>query len=424
MKSRPISILIMGITLLTMVISACMPPQATAEELAAIEKTRLDSVRKANSRYCMKHLSFATEYYKNKGYEDALFNYHKLFEYECVDEQMAVNVYVYMGNSYRALDSLDAAIATYDEGLGILPDNKSLWENKLYVLKMIGDDDLIMQTKLDMFAQFPENVDLGEEIIEDYILNDMYDEGLALVEALLQNDSENSNLMSMKRQIVESMGGDVLGFLKTEYENNPDNIANARDYARALREGGETILAIPVYESILKIAPDMINIMKELVQAYGEEGQTKAVINWLKKVNTQNPDDIRIYFDMTDAYIMDGQLKSAMTWAGKAIRMDSNNGQAYANRAAVIEAVAMECSGSVPDFDDKLVFLMAYEDYTTAKTKGYHKVTNKLEFLKDARIPQSGDWFFNKDDYVKAGKAKPKKACYTWLKRSVNVPKS
>ena len=65
MKSRSVSIFIMGIMLVTMVISACMPPQATAEELAAMEKARKDSVRKANSRYCMKHLSFATEYYKN-----------------------------------------------------------------------------------------------------------------------------------------------------------------------------------------------------------------------------------------------------------------------------------------------------------------------------------------------------------------------
>ena len=113
---------------------------------------------------------------------------------------------------------------------------------------------------------------------------------------------------------------------------------------------------------------------------------------------------------MTSAYIADGQLKSAMTWAGKAIKMDNSNGQAYANRASVYEAVATQCTGSVPDFDDKLVFLMAYEDYTSAKSKGYGKAANKLEFLKEARIPQGGDWFFNRDAYVKSGKAKPKKA--------------
>jgi hypothetical protein len=113
MTTRSSSIIIMTFMLFTMVISACMTPQATPEELAAIEKARKDSVRKANSRYCMKHLSFANEYYKNKSFSDALYNYHKLFEYECVDEKMAQNVYVYMGNSYREMEKLDSALICY-----------------------------------------------------------------------------------------------------------------------------------------------------------------------------------------------------------------------------------------------------------------------------------------------------------------------
>jgi len=216
----------------------------------------------------------------------------------------------------------------------------------------------------------------------------------------------------------------VRGFVEEEYKNNPGNISNAQDYVRVLRDAGENDTAIKVLEGILTISPGMTNIMKDLVEAYRELGQTKTVISWLKKLNTANPEDVRIYFDMTQAYIEDGQLKSAMSWAGKAIKMDSQNGQTYANRASVYEAVGMACAGSVPDFDDKLVFMMAYEDYKTAKAKGYFKATNKIDFLKEARIPQSGDWFFNRDEYVKAGKAKPKKECYTWLKRSVTAPKA
>ncbi len=424
MKSRSISTLLMGIMLFTMVISACMPPQATAEELAATEKARKDSVRKANSRYCMKHLSFANEYYKNKAFEDALYNYHKLFEYECVDDAMAKNVYVYMGNSYRDLDKLDSAIIYYDQGLAIIPDNKYLWDSKRFALEKLGDDDAVLQTKIDMYAQFPDDKDLGEQIAEDYIANGMYEEAKAMAEALLANDPGNKNLTNIIRESVEATGGDVIGFLKTEYENNPGNISNAQEYGRELLATGDTQIAINVLEGILKDSPGMTNIIKVLVQAYGEIGQTKDVITMLKKLNTANPDDIRIYFDMTDAYIADGQLKSAMTWAGKALNMDKTNGQAYANRAAVYEAVATNCTNAVPDFDDKLVFMMAYEDYQTAKAKGYHRATNKIDFLKEARIPQSGDWFFNRDEYVKAGKAKTKKACYTWLNRKVTAPKN
>ncbi|MEA3288322.1 MAG: hypothetical protein U9Q77_13250 [Candidatus Marinimicrobia bacterium] len=422
MRSRFVALLVMGIMLFTMVLSACLPPEATPEELAAIEKARKDSVRKANSRYCMKHLSFATEYYKNKAYEDALYNYHKLFEYECVDEQMAPNVYVYIGNSYREQDKLDTAIIYYNEGLELIPANKYLWESKLFALNMMDDDEATLKAKNDMFAQFPDDLELGEEIAEDYIANEMYDEAKAMAESLLAADPENKNLSNIIREAVEATGGDVIGFLKTEYENNPENISNAQEYGQELLAVGETTSAINVLEGVLKISPEMTNIIKTLVSAYGEIGKTKDVITMLKKLNTANPDDIRVYFDMTQAYIADGQLKSAMTWAGKALKMDRQNGQAYANRASVYEAVAMECTSSVPDFDDKLVFLMAYEDYKISKAKGWGKAINKIDFLKEARIPQQGDWFFNKDDYVKGGKAKPKKACYSWLNRSVKAP--
>jgi len=423
MKTKSVSLIVMVVMLVTMVISACMPPQATPEELAAMEKARKDSVRKANARYCMKHLSFATEYYKNKAYEDALYNYHKLFDYECVDEQMAQNVYVYMGNCYREMDNLDSAIIFYDQGLEIIPDNKYLWESKRFAYEMLGDDEAVLQTKIDMYAQFPDNKELGEEIAEAYISRGMYEEAIQMAEALLENDPGNKNLTNIIREGVEATGGDVIGFLKSEYDSNPGNISNAQEYARELLATGETQSAITVLEGILKDSPEMTNIIKSLVQAYGEIGQTKDVITMLKKLNRANPNDIRIYFDMTEAYIADGQLKSAMTWASKALKADKNNGQAYANRAAVYEAVAGKCSGATPDFDDKLVFLMAYEDYLTAKAKGYHRATKKIDFLKEARIPQSGDWFFNRDDYVKGGKAKPHKECYKWLNRSVTAPK-
>ena len=423
MKFRAVSIFAMGIMLFTMVISACMPPAATAEELAAMEKARKDSVRKANARYCMKHLSFATEYYKNKAYADALFNYKKLFEYECVDEDMAQNVYVYMGNCFRELDNVDSALILYDEGLGLIPENKYLWENKLFTLKTIDDDAAVLQTKIDMYAQFPEDAVLGEEIVEIFISEDRYEEAVEMAKALLVDDPENKNLRNIIREATEATGGDVRGFVEEEYNNNPENISNAQEYVRVLRDAGENENAVKVLEGILKMSPGMTNIMKELIDVYTDLGKTKSVISTLKILNTANPEDVRVYFDMTQAYITDGQLKSAMIWAGKAIKMDPDNGQTYANRAAVYEAVGMGCTSSVPDFDDKLVFMMAYEDYKTAKSKGYGKATNKIDFLKEARIPQSGDWFFNRDDYVKGGKAKPRKECYTWLNRSVTAPK-
>ena len=53
---------------------------------------------------------------------------------------------------------------------------------------------------------------------------------------------------------------------------------------------------------------------------------------------------------------------------------------------------------------------MAYEDYTKARDLKYSKVQSKIDFLGEARIPQKGDWFFYRDDYVdKDGYASPRR---------------
>ena len=422
MRLRSVSRIVMAVSMFAMVITACIPPQYTPEELAAREIARKDSVRKANQKYCMKFLSFATTHYNNKAYADALNNYKRLFDYECVDEQMAQNVYVFMANCYRELEQLDSALIYYNEGLSIIPDNEYLWDSKLHTLNLIGDDEAILQTKVEKYSRFPENADLGEEIVELYLAMENYEDAKPIVEALLIEDPDNKNLQNMRFQCEEALGGDIRSIVEEEYHKNLENISNAQIYVGILRDADENLAAIDVLEGMLIHVPGTVGMIKELVELLSIEGQTKKVISLLEQLLEINPDNVNIYFDLTVANITAGNYQAAMSWANQVLNLDQANGQAYANRASVYEAVANNCSSSVPDFDDKLVFQIAYEDYLTAKSKGYGKSTSKIDFLKEARIPKSGDWFFNRDDYVKGGKAKPKKECYSWLQRSVTAP--
>jgi tetratricopeptide (TPR) repeat protein len=341
----------------------------------------------------------------------------------CVDEESAQDVYVFMGNCYRELGYADSAIMFYDEGLTLIPDNRYLWDNKLFTLKTMGDDEAVIACKATMLERFPDDMELAEELVDDYLVWERWDDVIRLADQILDVNPGNANVSNMKRQAIEALGGDPIDFVRENYEKNPGNVPNAQEYAGLLRERGETTSAIAVLEGILKVSPGLSRVMKDLVEAYKETGQNRDLINTLMKLNGMDPGDIRLYFDITEAYIADGQFKSAMSWAEKAINLDSKSGQAYANRGAVYEAVANACTGATADFSDKLVFMMAYEDYLSAKQNGYAKANSKVDFLAEARIPQKGDWFFNKDDYVVKGKAAPKKECYNWLNRTVTAPK-
>jgi tetratricopeptide (TPR) repeat protein len=423
MSTRFSAIIIVVVMLAGLVVSACVPPGPTPEELAAIEKARIDSIRKANSRYCMKHLSFATEYYKNKNWSDALSNYKRLFDYMCVDEEMARDVYVFMGNCYRELGFADSAIMTYDEGLGMIPEYRYLWESKIFTLKTMDEDEAVIATKEEMLKQFPEDMALAEELLEDYVAWDRNEDGLALADEILAKAPDNTNVSNIKLQLYERMGLDPIEFLKKKYEDDPSDVPAGLDYAEELRKKGETVQAIGVLESILTNSPGLPRVMKDLVEAYKETSQTKKLISTLVQLNEIDPNDLNLFYDITEAYIADSQFETAMKWANQAIKKSPNTGRVYANRAAVYEGVANFCTGASADFDDKLVYMMAYEDYTKAKDLGYGRVNQKLQFMEEARIPEKGDWFFNKDDYVVKGKAAPKKDCYNWLNRSISAPK-
>ena len=423
MNARITGVVMIVVMLAGLVVSACQPPGPTPEEQAALEKAYRDSVRKANMRYCMKHLSFATEYYKNKAWEDALANYKKLFDYMCVDEEMAQDVYVFMANCYRELGHPDSAIIYYDEGLSVIPDDRYLWESKIFALKTMDDDEAVIETKAAMLAQFPDDIYLAEELADDYLTWERYEEVIELADMILAKTPDNQNVSNMKRQAYEALGRDPIDFVRQIYEKNPDNIANAEDLANILLERGETTEAINVLNGIIAKSPGLVRAIRTLAEAYKETGQTRNVISTLMQLNEIDPDDMTIYFDITDAYIASSEYKQALKWAGEALQKNSNDGRAWANRAQVYEAIANSCTGATPDFSDKLVYQMAYEDYVTAQKKGYGKVNSKIEFMVEARIPQQGDWFFNKDDYVVKGKASPKKDCYSWLTRKVDEPK-
>ncbi|MCF7842869.1 MAG: tetratricopeptide repeat protein, partial [Lentisphaeria bacterium] len=424
MKSRIWTIAIVGIVGLGMMLSACQPPSAmTEEEMALRQKAYKDSMKKANMRECMKFLSFATEYYKNKDYEDALRNYKKLFELQCVDEELARDVFVFVGNSYRELNQLDSALYYYDRGLSYIPENAYLRQNKIYTLKLMGDTDGVLAEKAELLRYTPDDMKLAEELVDEYLLNKYFEEAKALAQQILEKDPNNRNVQNILREAMVELGEDIFDMIKARYEEDPANLQNINEYAGLLIERNMMTEATQVLENAVKVNPDNENIMRRLVDVYNSKGNTAQTVTILTKLIKLKPNDTEYQYQITDAYLNTGDHKSALKQAEAIIKANPQDGRAYANRAKVYEEIANACTGAAPDFSDKLVFSMAYEDYLKARDLRYSKIQNKIDFLGEARIPQKGDWFFYRDDYVdKQGYATPQKKCYSWLTRKVKAP--
>jgi len=86
-------------------------------------------------RIVQKRLSFATEYYKNRAYEDALINYTKALDYDPNN----VDAYVGLGNVYLQQGALAEAERNFKRATVIDPKCGEAWEGLTTVLEKKGD---------------------------------------------------------------------------------------------------------------------------------------------------------------------------------------------------------------------------------------------------------------------------------------------
>lgn len=426
MKGRIWTGITLGLIVIGMVLSSCQPPSAMSEEEMAIrQKAYRDSMKKANMHECMKFLSFATEYYKNKNYDDALRNYRKLFDLQCVDEELARDVYVFVGNSFREMNEPDSALYYYDQGLAYLPADNYLRQSKIYTLKMLGNTNAVLAEKAEQLKYHPDDMQLAEELVDEYLQNKRYEEAKALAQKILVTVPGNRNVQNILREAMVALGEDIFDMVKARYDEDQTNLQYANEYVGVLIERNMTAEATLVLEQEMENNPDNENIMRRLVEVYNTSGNSAKTVGVLQKLIKLKPNEMEYGYQLTDGFLATGNRKGALAQAENIVKNNPKDGRAYANRAKVYEEIGNNCTGAVPDFSDKLVYLMAYEDYTKAKELKYSKVQSKIDFLGEARIPQKGDWFFYRDDFVnKQGFAFPKKECYNWLTRKVQAPVS
>ena len=85
-------------------------------------------------------------------------------------------------------------------------------------------------------------------------------------------------------------------------------------------------------------------------------------------------------------------------------------------RAEVYFSLAEFCSSESLTFWDKLVFEIAWQDYSEAAKSGYGRAKGRADFLYENNITTASDWFMTSET---ADELIPKGECYSWINRSV-----
>jgi len=420
--NKIIGLLLTSLMAIAVLVSVgCQPPGMTPEQRAAYEdslaQARRDSLLEANRAKCEFKLSNGYEYYKQRNWQKAIENYEEVRDLGC-GEAMAENLYLYLGNAYREIDNKDSAIAVYQQGANYLPDNIYLHQNLAYMYKVTRQKQKELKQREAIVRLDSSNVEYLMDLADLYFDLNMFDKQIDALQRILKIEPNNSVAQTSLVTAMKKSGRDPIDVLRTRWQNNPNNSSYGVEYGEELFKRGNFEDAREVFKKVTAIDPENLRAWTQLGRCYENLNQPAKAIDAYQGILKVNPGRKDVIADISSLYLKMNDYKKAMEWANKCINTGSKNGMGYATRGAVYENLASNCSGGKPDFNDKLVYQMAYEDYQKAVDMGYGKVTARIKYLENF-IPSKGDWFFHSDA---GNQIAPDKECYNWLDRTIQRP--
>jgi len=420
--NKIIGLLLTSVMAIAVLVSVgCQPPGMTPEQRAAYEdslaQARRDSLLEVNRAKCEFKLSNGYEYYKQRNWQKAIENYEDVRDLGC-GEAMAENLYLYLGNAYREIDNKDSAIAVYHKGVNYLPDNIYLHQNLAYMYKVTRQKQKELKQREAIVRLDSSNVEYLMDLADLYFDLNMFDKQIDVLKRILEVEPDNSVAQTSLVTAMKKAGRDPIDVLRERWQNNPNNSNYGVEYGEELFKRGNFEDAKEVFKKVTAIDPENLRAWTQLGKSYENLNQPANAIDAYQGILKVNPGRKDVIADISSLYLKMDDYKKAMEWANKCINTGSKNGMGYATRGAVYENLASNCSGGKPDFNDKLVYQMAYEDYQQAVDMGYGKVTARIKYLENF-IPSKGDWFFHSDA---GNQLAPDKECYNWLDRTIKRP--
>jgi len=220
----------------------------------------------------------------------------------------------------------------------------------------------------------------------------------------------------------EKLGKDITTVRREQWERNPDNVRFGMEYAAALTEQIEYDKAIEVYKKVTMLDLRNEQAWAKLADLYKTLARYDEASSVYEHINKNiDPQNLEVIDNITKMRQNLADFSGAYNWAKKAIAI-GNSSLAYKIRGDLFYAAAEYYSSSRQlNFEDKLVYKLAYDDYLETYKLGDYSVKSRIDFLKEYMIPKREDWFMNKIDA--SGKERtvyrPRLECYSWI--DINV---
>jgi tetratricopeptide (TPR) repeat protein len=421
MKRRAIFIGVLMIASLVLGLVNCVPPALDSGEPASepvAEKPMIDRDK------CDLYLSFAYSYYQNQNWKSAIDNYKKMSSYGC-DEEYAQDVFSYWGRAYQQLASenpvyLDSALFVYMTGEKYLPNDIFIKKNIAYIYHMQGKTDLEIREYEKMVEIAPEDLELYQTLVKLYIGAQRWDDVVDATNEILKIFPNEEQALNDRILAYQKMGKDIITIQKEQWEKNPTNVRYGLEYAAALKQQRDFDKALDVFQKVAQLDAKNLEAWNNIADIYFNQKNNyaealKAYEHILKNISQK---DLIVLQQAARCCQILNDFPTALTYAEKALAIAPTSPLAFKIRADLYFAAADHFSTTRQmNFEDKLVYKLAYDDYLKVIELGDASVKSRVDHLKEYLIPTREEWFFNRYDASGTARSsyRPLNPEYKWI---------
>ncbi len=248
--------------------------------------------------------------------------------------------------------------------------------------------------------------------------NDYKMKALELYSKLSEKDPSNEIWLKRIEGLAEDID-ELVDITKKAWDLDKENTEKAWKYAELCMKAEEYEKAIEPLKFLIEKSPNVINYREKIAIAYTKLEKYPEAIKAYKELIKLDPKNRTYYVNIAIIYKDMNQLSVARSYLQKAMKVDPKWDYPYYILGTMYEQAARDCGF---EFEDKLVYLLAVEQYKKAAKLGgeYAQLAkDRVVALKES-VPTKEDYFFRK---LKSGdKVKIEGKCYGWIKRSVTVP--
>ena len=410
-------------TLAAVYIGACVPPAPEAGEGAGDEAR---AAREAKEIKCLRLLSSAAEYYKNKDWQSTVRVYEELVDLGC-DKGSAEEVFQYWAVAYEYMGKFDSSEYVLLQGLKRLPDNLNLHERLAYSYRRLSNTEKEIYEVERITELSPEDTEPMKRLSELYGEVGRYGDQIYILEKILALEPDNKDAQGDLGRAFEKTGKDPLDIYRRRFADNPGNLSFGLDLADQVVATGDYDEAIAVLEKLRTSTAGNGSvstklILKKLSKAYDKTGRLQDASKTYEDLFELDPRDFRAALDIVTVNIELLNFGKATAWADRAIKIAPENGETYGQKGLVYYRAFQECRKDYPVNDDRIVASLAHQYFRKSEQLNYQRFRRDREYLEDNKddlMFGRANWFMLDDEQKMKGSISPSGSCYDWVKESI-----